>query len=164
MAAKKQPLKVALHGMDSRTTKIMVLFLHGPCRDAAIIVNPEDAEVSIFDADVPASKKLLEKHVEENLQKPVIILSLWDVEQEGVLHVKKPINTENMLLVLEQAKKLISTSAKKAVLRSPKSQMVEDKALDEHLMMPQMASAPQTPDVDSLDELGDWFDLGWSDF
>jgi ABC-type proline/glycine betaine transport system ATPase subunit len=114
MVAKKKPLKVALCGMDSRTTKTMALFLHGPCSDAAIVVNPEDAEVSIFDADLPVSKKLLEKHVEGNLQKPLIILSIWDVMQEGALHLKKPVNTENMSEVLDQAKKLMADFSKVA--------------------------------------------------
>jgi hypothetical protein len=113
MVTKKQPLKVALHGLDSRTTKIMTLFLHGPCKDVAIIVNPEEAEVDIIDADIPASKKLLEKHFEEKQQKPVIILSLWDVVHEGALHLKKPVNTETMSKVLEQARKLHVDLSKK---------------------------------------------------
>jgi hypothetical protein len=107
MASKKRPLAVALHGMDSRAAKTMTLFLHGPCGDAAVVVNADEAEVDIIDGDAPISKSLIEKHFQEHVLRPVIILSLRDAAQEGVLHVKKPVNTENMIKVLEQAKKLI---------------------------------------------------------
>jgi hypothetical protein len=175
MVAKKKPLKVALCGMDSRTTKTMALFLHGPCSDAAIVVNPEDAEVSIFDADLPVSKKLLEKHVEGNLQKPLIILSIWDVVQEGALHLKKPVNTENMSKVLGQAKKLIADLARVKVHESSISAVDLDKfkhvqATEEDILellnygLTNPKKAKLTIVVDARivkpEELDDWFESG----
>ena len=110
------PLKVALHGMDDRSIKTMMMFLQGPCRGAAIVVvNPEDADVDIFDGDAPVSKNLLAKHSQENMSKPVIVLSLQDFVQDAVLLLRKPIKSSDMLLVLEQAKGLIVELSKKVV-------------------------------------------------
>ena len=39
---RKYPLKVALHGMDGRTYKMMVMYLQGPCKGVAVVV--EDSE------------------------------------------------------------------------------------------------------------------------
>ncbi len=45
MENNKKPLKLALNGMDSRSTKIMMLFLQGPRKgDAHVVMNPEDAD------------------------------------------------------------------------------------------------------------------------
>jgi hypothetical protein len=100
-----KPLKLALHGMDSRAVKVMMKFLHGSCTGAAIVVNSaDDADIDIFDADVPVSKNFLEKCLQESLLKPLIVLSTQDFIHEGVLYLKKPIETNDMLMVLEQAK------------------------------------------------------------
>lgn len=130
MKDSKNTLAVALHGMDSRTVKTMGMFLKGPCKGAAsIAASPENADVDVFDIDFPASKKMLEQHLMAGKQKPVIILSLWDAEQEGMLHVKKPINAENMLKVLEQAKKLLVDTAKK-INQQQKTQVSVENSLE----------------------------------
>jgi hypothetical protein len=164
MATKKTPLKVSLYGMDARAIKIMAMFLQGPCDGVAIVVdNPKDADIDIFEGDAPDSKKLLATYCQENQQKPLIILSLREVTQEHALHVKKPIDKDNMLLVLEQAKKLIAMRTKKAMLMSLKPEMAEHKVLDENLMHADIPTQLQASSLDSLDELGDWFDSDWMD-
>lgn len=110
-----KPLKLALYGMDSRAVKVMMKFLHGSCKGAAIVVNSaDDADIDIYDADVPVSKNLLDKCLQECLLKPLIVLSAQDFMREGVLYVKKPIETNDMLMVLDQAKILAAEFAMKA--------------------------------------------------
>ncbi|MGR9035380.1 MAG: hypothetical protein ACU83O_02175, partial [Gammaproteobacteria bacterium] len=99
--------KVAIHGMDGRFSQSLMLFLQGPCRGSAIIVNDEDADADIFDADVTESKNLLEKHLQGNVIKPLIVLSLKDFTCEDVFHIKKPVKTENMLWVLDKVKNFL---------------------------------------------------------
>jgi hypothetical protein len=116
MENNNKPLKVALHGMDERSRKTLIMFLLGPCNGVAIVVdNENDAAVDIFDGDAPVSKNLLAKHLQRDVIKPVIVLSLQDFEQEGVLHVNKPVKISDMLLVLAQAKALINKLSKKPV-------------------------------------------------
>jgi hypothetical protein len=115
MENNKKPLKLALHGMDSRSTKIMMLFLQGPCKGVAhIVINADDADIDVFDGDAADSKMLLEKYVQADNQKPVIILSLWDVAEKGILYLRKPVGTDDMLRVLELAKKSIAKANKVA--------------------------------------------------
>jgi len=108
----KRPLKVALHGMDSRSCKTMMMFLQGPCRGTAIVVNEADADVDIFDGDAPASKHLLSQHLQTERQKPTIVLSLQDFKHDGTLQVRKPVKTDDMLSVLHEAKAMVSAFAK----------------------------------------------------
>lgn len=110
-----KPLKIALHGMDSRAVRTMMLFLQGPCKGVAyVVLNAEDADLDIFDGDSPAFKKLLEKQTQQNALKPTIVFSFQDFAQEGCLCLKKPVKAGDMLLALEQAKTIIAGLTKPA--------------------------------------------------
>jgi hypothetical protein len=110
------PLKLALHGMDSRAIKTIMLFLQGPCKGAAnVVIAVEDADVDIFDAEAFDSKKLLENHIRGKMIKPVIVMSLRESEHAGVLNLIKPIKTNDMLLVLDKAKALAKELSEKVV-------------------------------------------------
>ena len=121
----KRPLKVALHGMDDRSCKTMMMFFQGPCRGGAVIVNAIDAEVDIFDADAPASKNLLFQHLQAERQKPTIVLALQDFEYAGTLQVRKPVKTDDMLSVLHEATILLSVLAKKKAEKKAAIALVE---------------------------------------
>jgi hypothetical protein len=111
----KKPLTVALHGMNERSRKIMMMFLQGPCRGTAIVIDDDEADVDIFDGDMPTSKKLLSEHLEAEREKPTIVLSLQDFNHEDVLKVRKPVKTDEMLSALHEAKaQLVNFARKKA--------------------------------------------------
>lgn len=110
----KTPIKIALHGMDSRATKTIMMYLKGPCNGVAFLVdNPEEADADMFDNDVPSSRQLLESHLKGNLQKPVIVLSLLDFNNERTLQVRKPVITDELLSAINTAKKQLIKSVKK---------------------------------------------------
>ena len=114
----KRPLKVALHGMDSRATKIMAMYFQGPCEGAARLVSDqEDADVDMFDGDVPTSKKIMASYLQEQLSRPAIVLSLQEFVHEGVLHIKKPTNLDDMLRVIAAAKKLARLYSKQTAIK-----------------------------------------------
>jgi hypothetical protein len=121
MVNHKKSLKVALHGMDGRSTKTIMLFLQGPCKGAAsVVVSTHDADVDIFDGDSPGSKKLLKQHFSEDVLKPVIVFSLHDAEQEGAFFIQKPVKASDMVRVLNEAKALISErSNSEPVIEAP---------------------------------------------
>lgn len=128
-----KPLKLALHGMDSRAVKTMMLFLQGPCKgEAFVVIDAEDADVDIFDADASNSKKLLENHLQTEILRPVVVLSLREFVHEGILHLTKPIKTRDMLSVLDQAKTLAIELSKKTAApgTSTPSNPVEKDDLD----------------------------------
>jgi len=104
MQIDERPLTVRLHGMDSRTVKTMMMFFSGPCNGVARVVDTEDADVDIFDGDAPNSKKLMTEHLITALTRPVIVLSLTEIINQGVVHVKKPIKTMDMIDALSRAK------------------------------------------------------------
>jgi hypothetical protein len=106
MDKSKNPLKVALHGMEERTSKTMVMYLQGPCRGAAVVVNDSDADIDVFDADVAGIGKLMEAHRLKKPRRPVIALSLHDGTLDYVFYVKKPVKTDDMLATLDKASAL----------------------------------------------------------
>jgi len=139
MSNSKRPLSVRLHGMDERIKKTMVMFFHGPCQGAAIIVDSEDAEIDIFDGDSTDSKNLLAQHILKKSHKPVIILSLNDVRQEGVFHVKKPIKTIDMLSVLEQVERLVGDRFKKeSVIKKSSDAKIVSEEPQQRIQEPEM--------------------------
>ena len=139
MSNSKRPLSVRLHGMDERIKKTMVMFFHGPCQGAAIIVDSEDADIDIFDGDSTDSKNLLAQHILKKSHKPVIILSLNDVRQEGVFHVKKPIKTIDMLSVLEQVERLVGDRFKKeSVIKKSSDAKIVSEEPQQRIQEPEM--------------------------
>lgn len=107
MDKSRNPLKVALHGMDARSSKMMALYLQGPCKGIAVVVANENADVDIFDADSMPGQKLLKERQANGMRRPVIILSLNPVAYAGVIGVKKPVKTDEMVAALAWAKSQI---------------------------------------------------------
>lgn len=102
MKSKKQALQVALYGMDGRAYKMMTMYLKGPCKGIAVVVDELDAEIDIIDADFIKAKDILEDRRSKTPERPIILLSLQPLSIEGTVFVKKPVNTENLTLALKQ--------------------------------------------------------------
>lgn len=106
----RNPLKVALHGMDARSSKMMAMYLHGPCKGVAIVVTDDNAEVDIFDADSISGQKLLQDQLNKADRRPVIALSLNPINFENVIAIKKPVKTNDMMAALAKAKTLVGNA------------------------------------------------------
>jgi len=104
---RKYPLKVALHGMDGRTYKMMVMYLQGPCKGVAVVVEDLNAEVDMIDADSAKAKTLIEQRLTESAR-PIIALSLQELTFENILSVRKPIKTDALLFALSEAGAILS--------------------------------------------------------
>ncbi|MDP2902025.1 MAG: hypothetical protein Q8N96_02810 [Methylovulum sp.] len=115
MDKNRSPLKVALHGMDERSYKMMAMYLQGPCRGAAVVVSEQNAECDIFDGDSVNGQKFLTEYLQKESHRPIIVLSLNDQKLENVLPVKKPVKTDDMLMVLAKAKELLSANTKQTM-------------------------------------------------
>jgi hypothetical protein len=124
MKTNQKPLQLALHGMDERTQKMMVMFLQGPCQGEGVVVtNSLDAQANVIDADLSSSQSLLADIVDKQPEKPVIVLSLQDGQSdlEKLIYVKKPVTSTRMLAALEQAKNLIARNTILATEAQPDS-------------------------------------------
>jgi len=107
----KSPLKTALHGMDERAYKMMAMYLQGPCKEAAVVVEDLKAEIDIIDADSVKAKTLLEQRLTESAR-PIIALSLQELTFENILYVKKPVKTSDLLFALSEARAILSVKKK----------------------------------------------------
>ncbi len=116
----KKPLQVVLHGMDGRTHKTMIIYLQGPCKGAAVVVEDIDAEVDIIDADFASGRDVLEKIHAKKDSRPVIVLSREQLQLENTLYVEKPIHLADMLGAIKHAATIIK--AKGLTKTAPKTQ------------------------------------------
>ncbi len=121
----EQPVKLASLGMDPRLQKMLVMFLKGPCKGSATIVddvaadadiidtdNIGGANVDLIDIDSVNSKHLLEQRRKLNPDRPIIVISLQDVTMEGVVFLKKPIKALAMIDVISQVRKMLDSQVR----------------------------------------------------
>jgi hypothetical protein len=106
-------LAVSLYGMDGRTHKTMTLFLQGPCKGVAKIVEEHEAEVDIIDADAIDARVTLDHCLARQPLRPIIILSLEKLKIEHTIFVEKPARTETMLAAFKEAKDTLKGKKKK---------------------------------------------------
>jgi t-SNARE complex subunit (syntaxin) len=69
-------LAVALYGMDGRTHKTMALFIQGPCKSIAQIVDEPEANVDIIDADAMDARVTLDHCLAESLKSTPLIIPI----------------------------------------------------------------------------------------
>ena len=105
-------IKVALYGMDPRSYKTMELYLKGPCKGIADVVNETEAEIDIIDADFATAGDVLEKRREQTPERPVVLLALNPLKIENTYFVQKPVNAEKLIAVLNTIKADISRAKK----------------------------------------------------
>ncbi len=103
----KEPIKVAIYGMDDRTRKTMVMCLQKPCKGFAVVVDETDAEVDIIDADHITAREILDSRQSITPERPIILLSLEDLFVPGTIYLKKPIDTPELISALNQANALL---------------------------------------------------------
>jgi len=114
-----KPLLLALYGMDERTHKMMAMYLKGPYKGKAIIVDEFEAEVDLIDADHIKAKDLLDERKMKTPERPIILLSLEQLHIEGTLYVKKPIQTEDLVQALKLAQNQLSSKPAKQAKAFP---------------------------------------------
>jgi len=147
---KTKPLLLALYGMDERTHKTMAMYLKGPYKGKAIIVDEFEAEVDLIDADYIKAKDILEQRKQKTPERPIILLSLEKLSIEGTLYVKKPIQTEDLAKALKLANNQLNLkSAKPLKAFSEQSAAViseQEKVLDP------IATEKQQPATKNIDK------------
>ena len=96
------PVKVALFGMDTRSYKTLQLFLKGPCRGIAEVVDESLADIDILDADFAYAGEILESRRQQSPQRPIILLSLQRLAIENTHYVPKPVNSQQLTTMICQ--------------------------------------------------------------
>jgi hypothetical protein len=107
-------LKIAAVGMDERMQNALSLFFKGPGKNSCILVEENFAELSIVDLDGYGSKGLLEKHMQQYPDRPVILLSLQEQNMNGAIFVRKPLNPKQLMSALDKVKAQLSSNAQAA--------------------------------------------------
>jgi len=139
--ATKTPFRIALHGMDSRTCKTMEMYLKGPCRGVAVVVDEVDANIDMIDADHPKARDILDARKTAAPNRPIILLSLQNLQLDNTYFIKKPVNVEQTLAVLDKIK---------AVAQTPKANADTTKMSQ---ALSKTSEVPEQPKVESPKKL-----------
>jgi len=118
MTSNNQKIQVALFGMDTRASKVMTMYLHGPCKGLAVVVDESTADIDIIDADSVKFKEILEERKSKAPGKGMILLALQPVTIEGAVYVKKPIESEGLMAALKQVQTELAKPKKKVPSQS----------------------------------------------
>lgn len=107
----KQPLAVAGIGMDERSLNTIDLFFKGPCKNRCILVEDAMAEVSLVDMDALNAKANFEQQRKQYPARPIIAISLSDLDVEDVIFVRKPMSADRLLEALKQVEGQLENTA-----------------------------------------------------
>ncbi|MGZ5000238.1 MAG: hypothetical protein ACXV7F_08055, partial [Methylomonas sp.] len=117
--ASQTPFRIALFGMDSRTCKTMEMYLKGPCKGVAVVVDEAEADIDMIDADYPSAKDLLEARKAARPGRPIILLSLQSLQIDNTFFIKKPVNAPQIMDVLAKIK--AATAPRKPAVNTAKA-------------------------------------------
>lgn len=104
----KAPLRIALYGMDNRSSKTMEMYLKGPCHGIAVVVGESEAEIDMIDADYASAREILETRKEKAPNRPIILLSIQHMQLDGAFYIKKPITVSQVEAVLAKIQAVIA--------------------------------------------------------
>jgi len=133
------PLKVALYGMDDRAYKTMSMYLKGPCKGIAIVVDESEAEIDVLDADHIKARELLDQIQARMPNRPLVILSLEEILLDGTIYVKKPVEKVDVLAALKQAKASLATDTAekvKDIVKPEAEQTIEESPIPQSTKQP----------------------------
>jgi hypothetical protein len=102
----EQPIKIALFGMDERTTNWMALFLIQATKGVCELVPLGGQEVTVVDLDVANSSRIW-FDLRRQFSGPVIVLSLHPKELRDAIWVQKPIKADRLLQVLDEIRSML---------------------------------------------------------
>ncbi|MCI0655085.1 MAG: hypothetical protein L0Y38_09765 [Methylococcaceae bacterium] len=108
------PLRIHVRGMDDRSLSTFKLFLQGPCRNQAVPVDEQTAEVTLIDLDGLNAFEVFERERARFPGRPLMVSSLRRTDLSGTITVSKPINAPGMMAAIAEAKAMLSAGASPA--------------------------------------------------
>jgi len=113
--AGNSPIKLALYGMDPRSHKTMELYLKGPCKGIAVVVDETEAEIDIIDADFATAGEILETRQAKTPERPIVLMALHPLKVENTYFVQKPVNADQLVTVLTTVKSDLAGTKKASI-------------------------------------------------
>ncbi len=97
----EQAVKVATHGMDSRSKKMLALTIDKNYHGLIELINSNDAaDALLLDLDCKNADALLKSHLQNNT--PIVVMSIRHKSIENTVYIRKPINIPVLLKVIRE--------------------------------------------------------------
>ncbi len=98
------PLQIYIVGMDQRARNMLQLFFHHMCHNDYVLANEAVADISIVDMDAVHAEQIRQKHTNKYPDRPIILASLLKPASNNDVFLKKPIQPEELISILNQIK------------------------------------------------------------
>jgi hypothetical protein len=98
----KNPLKVALLGVNERDRVRLEMFFELHWSSNCLPVSESQADLCILELDSPDGKKLLQRQLENHPDRPLIVLSVHDTDIDGTTLLRKPLNVNLLKDTIEE--------------------------------------------------------------
>lgn len=152
-------LKVLFHHVSERDQKLIVNCLkklRGPTR--LPVVAKAEAHLEVFDIDLSASLSLLEKRLTQYPDKPIVVLSLDDVLLDNIFYLKKPLQSKQVIEVLQQVMAMLELKSSAGQVEPPNASdasVLSDKSLSDAEIQKSHDNAIENylKESDSLDDV-----------
>jgi len=135
------PLKVALCGLDIRSTNMLDMFFKGPAKGACVVVHEEDADAGIVDMDSAAGEHLWQEF-RRRFHGPALVLSVQERQLHNAVWVEKPIETQEFLAALGMIRQRLTTEERLRQIESDLSIDQPPPATDATETVPAGEAAP----------------------
>ncbi len=146
-------LRINTIGMDQRARDALELFFHNFCEDAYVLVEGEEADITIIDMDSVDASRHHENHLSKHPKRPTILISLLEMESENATFVKKPLQPGELKAALEDIRESVMES------RAEKSEPPGERVPAASFAEPR-GSTPESPDEEERREMNRGEEIG----
>jgi len=101
------PIPVAALGMEKRTYRSLDMYFQSVEQKNYILVDEENAAISIIDMDGFKAKGLLHQHKTNFPGRPVILIALNEIPSTEDIYIQKPIKVSTLIAALHTAQKRV---------------------------------------------------------
>ncbi len=96
-----EPIKISTLGISEKMSPVLDYFFKHTAKKHCQLVDTPRSEAIIIDIDSIEGKALFRDLPDTFRDKPLIVLSVRDPQQAGVIHVQKPLNAETLLSAID---------------------------------------------------------------
>lgn len=101
-------LKIAAPALDERMKRTLRLFFLGPCQNTVVFAENSAARAALIDIDAIGAEALLNEQQATYPQRIIVLLSLTEQQRPGTIWLKKPVQIQEMLRVLDTVRRQIA--------------------------------------------------------
>ena len=108
---KRELIRISTSGLSDKMAPVLDYFFKHSAKKHCQQVDVSQAQAVIIDIDSIEGRALFKELPDSYRDKPLIALSVRDPQQNGIIHVQKPVNADDLLSAIERVRSLIAADS-----------------------------------------------------